>query len=375
MDRPIKVVHMIGGGEYGGAENHIIQLIASFNPQEIDASVICFYESAFSETLREMGVEVTVLDQYHRFDPRIAWGLGPVLQKMNPDILHTHGVKANFFGRIVARRLKFMKVVTTVHSHLKHDYDQWAIKLLTYGMEYSTRRLNDYFIAVSRPIKMDLIRTGVAEERIAVIPNGIPLQKFTGVHNPKLLREELQLPGDALVVGTVARLRQVKGVDLLLEAAGPLCREWNNLHLVVIGDGPERGTLEQQAKDIGITDRVDFLGFCDNVEEYLPGMDVFANTSLSEGLPVAVLEAMAAKVPVLASGVGAIPDLIQHGHNGLIVEPGSVSEIRAGLERMLRDPEWRRFMSENGFRTVKNGYTTTVMSQRNQELYKKLLEE
>lgn len=375
MDRPIKVVHMIGGGEYGGAENHIIQLIASFDPQEIDASVICFYESAFSETLREMGVEVTVLDQYHRFDPRIAWGLGPVLKKINPDILHTHGVKANFFGRIVARRLNSIKVVTTVHSHLKHDYDQWAIKLLTYGMEYSTRRLNDYFIAVSNPIKMDLIDSGVAEERIAVIPNGIPLQKFTAVHNPGLLREELQLPDDALVVGTVARLRPVKGIGLLIEAVGALCREWQNLHIVVIGDGPERGALEMQVQHLGISDRVHFLGFRDNVEAYLPGMDVFANTSLSEGLPVAVLEAMASKVAVIASGVGAIPDLIQHEHNGLIVEPGSVSDIEKGLKRMLSDSEWRRSMGENGFQTVIKEYTTTVMSRRNEELYKKLLEE
>ncbi|MBO8170322.1 MAG: glycosyltransferase family 4 protein [Bacillaceae bacterium] len=372
MDRPIKVVHIIGGGEYGGAENHIIQLISSFSPQ-VEASVICFYESAFSEALRKKQIHVEVLD-YPRFDPRIAIGLGRVLDQMGPDILHTHGVKANFFGRLLARR-RHIKVVTTVHSHLKHDYDRLPIKLLTYLMEYSTRRFSDHFICVSKAIGEDVVRSGVSKDKVSIVPNGIEMERFQALTDRTLIKQELGLSPDAFVVGAVARLRPVKGVHLLIEAAAQLVRDRDDVHVVIIGDGPERPELERRVREQGIADHVHFLGFQQQIERYMYSLDCFVNASLSEGLPLAVLEAMACRVPVVATSVGAVPEMIEHERDGILIEKNSVEAIVEGVRRVLDDPALRSSMVERAYKKVLNHFTTEVMAQQNQHVYHRLMED
>lgn len=384
MARPIKVIHMIGGGEYGGAENHIIQLLSSFPPGEVEGKVICFYRSSFAEVLREKGIEVIVMDQYHRFDPRIALGLRRILQREQPDILHTHGVRANFFGRIVARRLKTIKVVTTVHSVLHHDYNRWPIKLLTYAMEYSTRRLSDRFICVSQEIKQEVVDSGIPSSRVSVIPNGIDLNRFDSGRfdtdrRKARLKQELGLPADSFVIGTAARLRPVKGVHLLIEAAAELNKQspdiYSNIHIVVIGDGPQRPELEELANRLGVSRHVHFPGFKENIIPYLTGFDCFANVSLSEGLPLAVLEAMACKIPVVASAVGAVPEVIEDGVDGILVEKGSIPSIVKGLSRIIANETLRKSLAEKAYEKVVNSYTTDVMSRKNLETYQELLED
>lgn len=372
MVRPVKAIHIIGGGEFGGAENHIISLLSSFSPSEVDAKVICFYDSAFAASLRERGVKVFVIDDYHRFDPRVAFRLGRIIRDEQPDILHTHGVKANFIGRLIGKYMG-RKVLTTVHSLLEHDYNQWLMKQVTYWMERLTRGLTDRFICVSGEIKQDLVSSGVSPDRAVVIPNGIDMHRYANPEQITMFREDLGIPADSFVVGAAARLRPVKGIHLLIEAAGHLRSRLENLHVVVIGDGPQRPELELLVEKLGLKGRVHFLGYQTEVERYLPGLDCFANVSLSEGLPLAVLEAMAARVPVLASAVGAVPEIVENGREGILVEKGSVPAISEGIVKLAGDAEWRKSLADSAYQKVIDTYTTEVMSRNYLNTYRDLL--
>ncbi|GAA4704613.1 glycosyltransferase [Brevibacillus fulvus] len=378
MNSKLHVLHVIGGGEFGGAEQHILNLLTAFPQGAVEATVVCFYDSHFAAELRKAGIEVVTLEQYGRFDLRLLRALRQVFQNVKPDIIHTHGVKANFFARIAGRGLA-APLVTTVHSNLRYDYINPFAYLIVTLMERSTRHWNRHFIAVSGAIGDILRNEGVSPEKISVIYNGMDFTALRQTERRQLDREQLRaewnIPADAFLFGTVARFVPVKGLPYLVEAFASLVKSQpdSGYRLVMVGDGVERPLLEQKVKELGVEQLVHFAGFRHDIPACLHAIDTFVHSSIYEGLGYTIIEAMASEVPVVATNAGGVKEIVADGQTGLLVKPQDASALAAAMQRLAENPALRSAFAKQALTLVESTFTITGMARQTLALYDRLL--
>jgi glycosyltransferase involved in cell wall biosynthesis len=373
MAHRYKVIHVIGGGEFGGAEEHIIRLVSRLDGHGLLGKVVCFYDAEFARALRELNIEVEVL-RYGRFDIRLVAALKQLFMRESPMIVHTHGVKANFFARLASRRLTGFKRLTTVHSLLRHDYANPIAYSVANWMEKSTRRYNDHFIAVSGAIRDSLLAEHVPANKITVVHHGIDLHLFENA--APSLREELGIGGRSYVIGAVARLVKIKAMDTLIRALR-IIREREpeaDARLVIVGTGPEEQSLRRLAGELGLARAVHFTGFRRDIPACLASFDCFASASLSEGLGLNILEAMAAGVPVVATGVGGVLDIVRDGETGLLVRPLEPDKLADGVLALMRDPALAERLASAARQRVRDRFSLERMVSDTVGLYDALLD-
>lgn len=368
----MRILYIIGGGEFGGAEQHLLSLVKSLDPVQFSPHVAVFYEAEFAARVRECGVPVRVLGPGKSY--LILSGLTQVRQLIrtfHPAVIHTHGVRANLVGRI-ANLLEGRpgKLITTVHSILALDYPVAWKRWLFERLENWTGRFVDHYILVSHAMEREFLAKGVAGERISVIHNAIDLpaeRPRRPAYSP--LREELHLPQGTVLVGTVARLHPVKGHLYLLQAITELVKECPDVHYVWIGGGEMRGELEEEVHRLGMQDWVHFLGVRQDVPQLLPQLDLFVLPSVSEGLSVAILEAMAAGVPVITTAVGGSPEIITDQIDGLLVPPRAPWALEQAIRNALEHPERMRKMGLAGQEKVYREFSTERLLHQTAAVY------
>lgn len=236
----------------------------------------------------------------------------------------------------------------------------WAISALERSLLHAVDRV----VVVSELILPQLRRFGL---RADVIYNGIDLEPFD--HPPSNLRQKMNSCGRP-IIGAIGRLAPQKGLHFLLQAAPAVLQDDSNTLFVFVGDGPERNALEAEARRLRIQDSVCFLGVREDIPELLSAMDIVAMPSLSEGLPMALLEAMASRKPVVATRVGAIPQVIQERVNGVMLNPGDVSGLAAALCELLKCGELRRTLGENARRTMEDRFSAASMAKQYLGVYR-----
>jgi len=373
MPAAFRVIHIIGGGEFGGAEDHIIHLLRELRQEGVESEVVCFYDSTFAKFLREQGVTVEVLN-YGRFDIRLLFGLIKILKDKKPDIVHTHGVKANFFGRIAAKKAGISSIVTTVHSILKYDYEHPIAYRLAKILENSTRKSTDYFIAISNNIKDQLIEEGVTPSKIQIIYHGIDTNKFAPKEdgNAQALAEQCGKTAHTFLIGAIGRLQTVKGFNYFIEACAQLHNKHpNSFRFLLIGEGPQREELEKLVKLRGLNEIFYFTGFRENVDSCLRALDCYVSSSLSEGLGLSVIEALSTGVPVVTTEVGGVKDFARHEENALVVEPQNVDQLVSAIERIRDDSEVVEKLKKQGMEDIRNSFSLDKMGKNTAFYYKK----
>jgi glycosyltransferase involved in cell wall biosynthesis len=264
-----------------------------------------------------------------------------LFRRLRPDLVHTHTAKAGTLGRVAARLAGVPLVVHTFHGHVMEGYFSPALTRVYMGIERALARGTDRIVTVSPRVRASLLARGIGRpEQLEVVPLGLPLQRFAAaVPGLARLRERLAVPREAPLLGIVGRLVPIKDHPTLFAAMTR--EEAGAAHLVVVGDGERRATLEALARDLGLARRVHFLGWREDLEAILPELDVLICCSRNEGTPVAVIEAMAAGVPVLSTDVGGVADLLTHGETGWLVPPGDAAALAAGIGELLADPARR----------------------------------
>ncbi len=368
---------MIGGGEFGGAEQHILNLVTTFPAEEVEVAVVCFYDSLFASKLRQAGITVVTLDQFGRFDLRLLRGLRDAFQSFQPAIIHTHGVKANFFSRLASRGLH-VPLLTTVHSFLRYDYASPLAYAIVSMMERGTRQWNRHYIAISEALASILRDQGVPGRDISVIYNGMDLSPYRQTQSREedrsRKRREWDIPADAFLFGTVARFVPVKGLPVLVDAFAKLQKETGSpSYLVLVGDGPEREGLENQVKLLGLESHVRFAGFRQDIPACLNAFDGFVHSSYYEGLGYTIIEAMASEVPVIASHVGGVKEFVFHEQTGLVVEPGDSSALALAMRQLKESAQLREAMVKRALEKVENSFTIELMTEKILALYRKLI--
>lgn len=369
---PLKVIHIIGGGEFGGAERHILNLAGAVDPQAVEITVCCLFSDPFVKIASGAGVRALSIPMRHKADFGVVGKLAALLENGGFDLVHTHGVRANLLGRLAARQAGKKKVVTTVHSLLERDYPGFLNCLANSWTERATRGWTDHFITVSRGLKDRLISGGVSGDKVTVIYNGIVLDEFSPPEEPGAAREKLGFGPGTPLVGIVARLHAVKGHRYFLEAAGEVLSQRPDARFLVVGDGPCRSVLEELAGRLGIAGQVTFTGFVEDVRSLMADLDLLVISSLWEGFGLTAVEAMALGVPVAATEVGGLPEVVLHGETGLLVPPANPAALAKSIVWLLDHPDATGEMAKKAGKAVREKFTAAVMARRTEELYRRV---
>jgi glycosyltransferase involved in cell wall biosynthesis len=359
MTNPIAVSHAVLSLDFGGLEQVVLDLVREGQALGQRVSVICLERpGTLAPRVEALGAPVICTHKGPGIRLTAIGRTRSALRELRPDIIHTHQVGALFYAGPATRGTGVPLVVHTEHG--KH----YAARRRTRLLGWLAGRHAARFFCVSRDIAAEVLEHRVVPHRkVCVVPNGIDTARFAGAADDGSVRRSLGIPPGAPVVGTIGRLNEVKRQDLLIRGFAQIKNRVSDAHLLLVGDGPLRGDLRALAESLGLAGRVHFAGYQAQPERYLRAMDVFALTSRSEGMPLALLEAWAAGLPVVASRVGGLPELIDDGRNGLLFDPGDEAALAAILRGLLTDTALARHLGEAGRHLVEPTYSLRRMAE------------
>jgi len=375
--RPLRVVHLIDTLRPGGAERLVVTTVKHLDPRCFRPAVVALGEPLdLAPALAEIGVPVACVGVRSPLDWRHGVvHLAAVLRRLRPDVLHTHLRLSNVYGRVAAVLAGVPRVVTSLH-HL--DYTHWPARTLRARAwravdRYSAHRVNRGFVAVSHAVATDY-RHHFGLRDVQVIHNYIEVEPFRRLAAGRAeARRRLGLRDDELVVLNVARLAAEKGQRHLMDAVALLQRRHPSVRLIFVGDGPERQALQTQADALGIARAVVLAGVQTDVNPFLAAADVFAFPSVGEGLGIALMEAMATGLPVVASRADGIVEVVEDGVDGLLVAPGDPVPLAEALGRLAGDPALRRRLGEAARGTIASRFSARVGVPRLEAVYTQLV--
>ncbi|MHB2021015.1 MAG: glycosyltransferase family 4 protein [Candidatus Xenobia bacterium] len=372
----MKIVHLITRLVYGGAQ---INTILSAAHQRASGHEVVLAtgpetgsEGSSWEMARDLGVPTVVLPDLKRDpDPRADFRafkqILDLLAAHQPALLHTHTSKAGALGRFAAWRLGIRPVVHTPHGHVFHGYFSPLKTQAFTQLERWLARCTDRIIALTPAERDEHLAMGVGRpEQFLVIPSGVDISRFQVERNPGE-RTAWQIPVESPLIGCVARLSPIKGVLDCVQAMSDV----PEAHLVVAGDGPQRREIQREIDERHLHDRIRLLGHQEDVPQMLRALDLFVVPSRNEGMGRTAVEAMAAGLPVVASRVGGLTDVVHDGVTGVLVPPQNPAALAAGIRQILADPGRAEAMGAAGRQRAQE-FSLDLMLQHLDNLYSEL---
>jgi glycosyltransferase involved in cell wall biosynthesis len=358
--RLLKVLHVDPERKWGGGEAQVLGLLAYLAQRGHVVHLLAHPEGILWQRARTLKIETLPLKVRNDFDWRPVPALRRMIRKGRYDIVHLHTKRAHALSLWMPRAKEDPKYVVT----RRMDYPERR-NLYT---RYLYNHCVDGVVAISQPIVDLLVDAGVERERIRLIYSGIDASIYRGVSCSSVPRS------DRTIVGTIATLEKRKGHPYLFEAACLLKEEGYKLRWRLAGDGSLRATLEAMVARLNLNDVVVFCGFVSDIPNFLSKTDLFVLPSLSEGLGVSVLEAMAAGKAVVASDVGGLSELVVDSATGFLVPPADAKALAAAIGKLLREPTLARAMGRRGAERVAEHFTLDQMAAKNEDYYYTLIE-
>ena len=365
----MKVIHLISGGDTGGAKTHVYSLLSNLLQREITVQLVCFVDGPFAEGARALGIPTEVLR--HGFFGSIGH-LRREIREGGYDVLHCHGAKANFMGAILRRSLD-IPVVTTVHSDYKLDYLHRPFAAASYGVANRLAlRCLDYRVCVSDTMRQQLIDRGFKPNDLFSIYNGLDFSRTLPETDRAAYFAEygFTVAPEDVIVGIAARLDPVKDIPTLLRSVAKARERCPRLRLAIAGEGIQRRELEALARELGVERDVCFLGWISDMDRFYGAIDINTLTSLSETFPYALTEGALAKRPTIASNVGGVAMLIRSEETGILFEPGDGEALTEALVRFGSDPDFRSEMGEALYEYAKEHFSVDATGARQLEIYR-----
>ncbi|MGI8422825.1 MAG: glycosyltransferase [Chloroflexota bacterium] len=357
MNRPIKVCRVIARLNVGGPAVHLVHLSAGLDsryPQRFAQRLVTGVEAAHEASMvpfaRASGIEPVILPELAREvaprdDALALAALYRLFRAWRPDVVETHTAKAGTLGRVAAVAARVPARIHVFHGHVLRGYFGARKTRLFLEVERALARVTTRLVALGDAQRRELLDFGIGTPaKVLSIPLGFELAPFLDAPRRGPIRPELGLPADAMVVGILGRLAPIKRHDVFVRAAAQIAAKRPDAHFVIIGDGETRFETEQLASALGIANRMHFVGWREHgaLPAVLADLDVLANTSDNEGMPVSLIEAMAAGVPVVATAAGGTVSVIDDGTSGSLVPPGDPDAVAAACLALLNDPALRR---------------------------------
>lgn len=380
----IRIGRVITRLNIGGPAQHVILLSAGLPKEEFETLLVVGKEEEGEGSLldlaRAKGFQPLLLPRLHRpirppDDLSTLVALFRLFRRWKPHIVHTHTSKAGTLGRLAARAAGVPIVVHTFHGHIFEGYfSPWRAKAFL-NLERLLATLTTRIITLSEGQRRELLALKIgSEEKLAVLPLGLELDHFSAsAAKSGQLREELGLSEEGRLVGIVGRLVPIKGHEIFLQAARSVAEKLPSCRFLVVGDGPERSELQGMAEALGISSKVLFLGWRRDLDRIYADLDLCTLSSYNEGTPVSIIEAMAAGVPVVATQVGGVKDLVTHHETGLLVPPGDSQALASAIVTLLNDPEGAQRMARAGRERAYPFYDVKALLSRMSAFYHTLV--
>lgn len=369
----IKVLHLISGGDTGGAKTHIFTLMKGLEGK-VDAKIICFIKDTFYDEAKELGYNIEVFEQRKRSDLSVVTRLSDEIKKAGYDIVHAHGARANFIAMFLKNKIS-VPMVTTIHSDYMLDFKDSFYKNLIYtGLNKMALKKFDHYICVSDNFKDMLIDRGFNPKKIHVLYNGINTDENIDIL-PKdaFLEKHKIIYNGEFIVGIAARLDKVKDHETFIRAAKKVLDKNTDIYFLIAGSGDERTRLEDLAKDFKISDKVYFLNFVKDKYSFFNAIDVNVLTSISESFPYVILEAALVGVPTIATRVGGIPQIVKDDETGYLFDVGDDEALSKHILDLYSDKEKLKMLGTNMKENVKENYSHEAMGRTQYEIYKEIL--
>jgi len=369
----MKILRIIARLNIGGPARNAVLLAEGLSETVLVCGDVAKGEGDMMYLAREKGIEPVVVKElgrelYWKDDWTAFWKIYNIIQREKPDIIHTHTAKAGALGRFAGILYGKASLVHTFHGHVLHSYFGRIKTIFFIWVEKILALFTYKIITVSEALKGEL------SEKYRIAPEG----KFSvielGFELDELLKIEPRKNVGTVNIGIVGRLVPVKNHKMLFESA---CRGGFKTHpyrIIIIGDGELREELEQYVEELGIKDRVEFRGWIKDLKAIYKELDIVALTSLNEGTPVSLIEAMAAGRSVVATEVGGVPDIVQDGKNGYLVKSGDILGFSQKLMDLIENAGKRRKFGENGREMVKSRFSKERLIKDTERLYNTILQ-
>ncbi|RIL04734.1 hypothetical protein DCC79_16495 [bacterium] len=378
---PLRVLHGRSSATMYGPERSLLLLVPPLAARGVQTQLLAVYRRApdapeihpWIQAARDAGLDAGQVIDPGPFSLGVVRRVARRIGASGADVLHTHDYKTNILGGLAARRPdRSLPWVATVHLHT-----DTTRRLRVYRtLDLFLLRLADRVVTVSRDQCHMLLRRGVDRRRIALIPTVIDSGAFAArMGDAAASRSALGLPGDAAVITLIGRLTPQKGVEDLLDAARLVCDARPEARFLIAGHGPLREDLEARAAGLGLNGAVRFLGYCADIPPLLAASDIVVLPSRAEGLPLVLLEALAAGRPVVASRVGGIPDVVRDNETGLLVPPNAPDRVADGLLDLLAHPDRAQAMGLAGRSLVRRQFSPEHAARRLAAIYRTVLAE
>jgi len=378
QNRRLRVCHVASGDLWAGAEVQLVGLLEQLIAfPDLIVSAVLLNEGRLFDELSARGVPVALYDETRLNSAQLLKAFYLHFRREGIDTVHTHRFKENVLAGVAAKLGSVPHLVHTVHGlqEKMHGWQRAKLGAYAWANRWVARWTNQGIIGVSKEIAA-LMARALPGNPVVCVHNGIDVHKVRPAIDAREKRRQLSIPENTLVIGAVGRLVPVKGMDYLLRAVCSLCQQLTEkpLRLVVVGDGPSRGPLETLAKELAIDQQTLFLGTRNDVYDLMNLFDIYVLPSLHEGIPMALLEAMALGRPVVASRVGGIPEVVTD-MEAKLVPAQDIDALSNALKELAVSPTLRQQLGQAGRERVARSYGRKMMAAKVRELYWYLLNE
>ncbi len=372
----MRVLHVIDSGGLYGAEMMLLHLAKAQQAQGI-APVICsiaephIANKELEGAAEALGIPVRRVRMRRGMNFSGALGILRYAKRQGFDVLHSHGYKGNILVGGVPTYVRHIPLVSTLHGWTATSTE--GVLRLYERMDRISLRFHDAVVAVSAQMLEDRRIANAVRRRITVIPNGIPAVADAEMPEADEVKDLAEFSSGAFTIGAIGRLSPEKAYHHLLEAMAVLRSEGRRIRLIIIGEGPERANLQAQANRLELQDSVRLAGYRRGAERYLGLFDVFVISSLTEGLPMSLLEAARARTPIVATSVGAIPGVLRNGREAVLVQPAEPELLARAVAKVMNDPEQASAMADSAHRAFAASYTSERMAEGYLSVYRRVL--
>ena len=354
----------------GGTQQEVLKFLRSASHEKYTFFVcVLLAHDVLNDEAAKLQIDQTSLDMRGYWDVRAWWRLYRFARDKQIDLMHTYGLKAHIIGRIVGKCLGIPVNISSVHS--TDPWRKWYHVLL----ERLTSRLTDLYISNSEAGRIATHqRERIPLAKIVTIPNGILVDNYRADDaHAEIIGRRLGLTPQDRVLGIVANLRVMKGHKTIVDAFPYIQQKFPTIKCLCIGSDFLHGDTQRYVRERQLEQAILFPGFQQDIPTMLSLLEIFLLPSLWEGLPTALMEAMAMKKPVVASAVGGIPELVEHGKTGLLIPPNNPRALAEAVVQLLRDPERAQRMGRAGYEKIQREFSLHTMVARTEAMYDKLL--
>ena len=370
----INILHIYQNSKIGGVQQQLLSLLKAYSRERFNPIFCCLGpKEEIGKEIEETKIGFIPLNKlrYNRFSPGIVLELYRLMKKKQIHVVRTHRYRSNLYGRLAAFLAGVPVIIASVHDNYRTDK-----RPKRRIMNRILSKITDKIVAVSENVKEDIIRyDSIDPSKIEVIPNGIDVERFNPEKNTTDIRKEFSLEEDDIVIGFIGRIVPAKGLEYLLNALPYLKEEFKSIKLLIVGEGSLVEELKARAKKNNIFDNILFTGRRRDIPEILASINIFVMPSIAEGLPNALLEAMAMGKPIVTTEVGGIPEIVKNGFNGLLVPPRDTLSLSKAIKELISNDRLAAKLGQAARDLVHDNLSIKAIAQKWQSLYLSILKE